>query len=203
MSPALGNDVVDLTGPRTRGKAQDARFLARVCTPAERARIVAAPPQERDRLLWQVWSAKEAAFKVARKRLGRPAFSPARFETSFASAGEGEVRFRGWAVPVAWQVSADFVHCLGAWPRRPSGILSAVRAVERAEEPSEAVRVLARRLLAARGLSGVTIGREGREPPYLLDLASGRRLPGEVSLSHHGRFVAAAIWLPEGFGRGA
>jgi phosphopantetheinyl transferase (holo-ACP synthase) len=58
----VGNDVVDLKHPGNHGKSKDERFLDRVFTAKERDRIAeAACP---DKLLWALWAAKEAAFKV-------------------------------------------------------------------------------------------------------------------------------------------
>lgn len=60
--PPLGNDVVDLKHPENQGKSRDGRFLGRVFTVEERDHIArAARP---DTLLWALWAAKEAAFKV-------------------------------------------------------------------------------------------------------------------------------------------
>ncbi len=60
--PPVGNDVVDLKHPENQGKSRDDRFLGRVFTAEERARIAGAPCPET--LLWALWAAKEAAFKV-------------------------------------------------------------------------------------------------------------------------------------------
>jgi phosphopantetheine--protein transferase-like protein len=66
----VGVDVVDVTAPRTRDRAADTRFLDRVFTGEERERIQASPL--RDRMLWTLWAAKEAAFKVVSKLHGAP-----------------------------------------------------------------------------------------------------------------------------------
>jgi hypothetical protein len=60
--PPVGNDVVDLKHPENQGKSRDERFLGRVFTTEERDRIARAARPET--LLWALWAAKEAAFKV-------------------------------------------------------------------------------------------------------------------------------------------
>jgi phosphopantetheinyl transferase (holo-ACP synthase) len=56
--------------PRTRGRSQDERFVARVYDADERAAIrEAADP---DLEVWAHWAAKEAGFKVVSKLLGAP-----------------------------------------------------------------------------------------------------------------------------------
>jgi phosphopantetheine--protein transferase-like protein len=61
----IGNDIVDLAEPGVAGKERDRRFMDRVFTPDERARILeAAAPTI---ALWKTWTAKESAFKIASK----------------------------------------------------------------------------------------------------------------------------------------
>jgi hypothetical protein len=117
------------------------------------------------------------------------------------------------AVAVEWRYGRGVVHCLAtggatgragvraALGRLPAGAESAAaggRSAERAPEP-EAVRRLARRLAAAAGLGEVEVvrarGDEGRlDAPRLHVSGSPAPLAGwSVSLSHDGRFVAAAV----------
>ena len=66
----VGNDVVDLTGPRVLGKASNARFLERIFSEEERAAIAGAPDPDLE--LWQRWAAKETAYKAVSKLRGSP-----------------------------------------------------------------------------------------------------------------------------------
>lgn len=66
----VGVDVVDLTADRIRDRGLSQRFLDRVFTEAERARIDAAADEVSE--TWTLWAAKEAAFKVVSKLLGTP-----------------------------------------------------------------------------------------------------------------------------------
>ncbi|HMA66939.1 MAG TPA: 4'-phosphopantetheinyl transferase superfamily protein, partial [Desulfosalsimonadaceae bacterium] len=66
-----GNDIVDCSSPAAQGKARSARFVRKVLTGDEQARLAAA--QDPDRLLWAFWAAKEAAYKAASKMV--PAIS--------------------------------------------------------------------------------------------------------------------------------
>ena len=66
----LGNDVVDLTNPRCRGKADDVRFLQRVFSEEEQGAILGSP--DPDSTLWVLWAGKEAIYKSASKARGSP-----------------------------------------------------------------------------------------------------------------------------------
>jgi phosphopantetheinyl transferase (holo-ACP synthase) len=80
---AVGDDLVDLGRARTHGRAGDGRLLERVLTREERELVTLAASRSTagvdaegltaaDRLLWALWAAKEAAFKVHTKLLGAP-----------------------------------------------------------------------------------------------------------------------------------
>ncbi|HNI44349.1 MAG TPA: 4'-phosphopantetheinyl transferase superfamily protein [Chitinophagales bacterium] len=70
----LGNDLIDLSLPDNQGKAQQPRLLQKICTPSEQDYI----RQQKDphRALWQVWSCKESAYKVAIKNDYPPCYRP-------------------------------------------------------------------------------------------------------------------------------
>ncbi len=196
----VGNDVVDLTLPETRGKAADARFVRRVCAEAERDLL--AGSDDPDRALWMLWTAKETGYKVAKKRWPGIAFSPVRFRVSGLAladeGGHGRVRYDALEVGVCWRVCPESVHCVGAWPRDATGIDAEVALSLGEASASHAARGLAGELLARRGVTGVRVERErlrrGWGPPRVWQ--GGRPLEGcDLSLSHHGRWVAAAVWV--------
>lgn len=78
----VGNDIVDLTNPRTEGRAADERFVARVFDTDERRTIETST--EPDLELWCHWAAKEAGFKAISKLVGEvPPFVHRAFKVSW------------------------------------------------------------------------------------------------------------------------
>ena len=75
--PPVGNDVVDLKHPENQGKSKNGRFLNRVFTAEERALISGAARPET--LLWALWAAKEAAFKVVSRDEPAAGSTPKRY----------------------------------------------------------------------------------------------------------------------------
>ena len=129
MTPlAIGNDIVDLAEPGVAGKEQDRRFMDRVFTPEERARILgaAAPALA----LWKTWAAKEAAYKIASKIRGKVVFAHRAFEVEPGTGGTlGEwarVSFDGLDIRVRWQTARDYVHCVGQLIQHCPGDASAL-----------------------------------------------------------------------------
>lgn len=231
----VGNDVVDLSEPRSRGKSEKAAFLRRVFTDAEAAWIRAGEELDaRDRRLWTLWAAKETAFKIFSKVLGAPpVFIHRAFECHPAKGGApgswGTVQWEGMEAAMALDDHGELLHMVG-WAGRvppPPELMSRsrVRRLDSAareaagpnpeEEwarflefhfteaeanpihslPSALVRLLARGEAAtALGVEESRIqlicgeGPKGRTPPRLLVDHGPAAL--DVSLSHHGRFIA-------------
>ncbi len=217
---SVGNDVVDLTEPQTCGKYRDRRFTDRILTDRER-RLLA--DRKSDRFLWTLWSAKEAGFKAISKALkARPlarelCVTPE--DNDSAEHCRGVVRWKTLTLPVCWRHNKDSIHCIALCDRAAGGRLSqgtmhaALRhsrdCVHRAlsareadsahNEHSAAVRQLAKSLLRMHGQLApehVQVVRPRRNnvlgPPRFE--TNGQPLRSwDLSLSHHGNFVGAAI----------
>lgn len=212
----IGNDIVDLAEPGVAGKERDTRFMDRVFTPAERRRILqAAAPTI---ALWKTWAAKEAAYKIASKLRQRVVFAHRAFEVGAEAVGErAKVRFEDLEIRVRWETAADYVHCIGhlggervtAWRRLLAGVaregqvldgvLTGAEQASAYSTASERARLLARRLMERWDLKGAEVVRLcrswGWSPPVVA--RDGSPVPAfDVSLSHDGRFVAAAVVGP-------
>jgi phosphopantetheine--protein transferase-like protein len=112
----VGNDIVDLEQPRTRGRADDDRFVDRVFDEDERAAIRSAP--DGDAELWARWAAKEAGFKVISKLLGAPPpFVHRAFKVTWTEVGaatrEGRVTYGGHSAHLSVRLCPEYVHAFG------------------------------------------------------------------------------------------
>ena len=83
----IGNDVVDLLDPESLPETLHPRFDTRVFTAREREAIAASPGDDAARARWKLWAAKEAAYKLARKRRPATVFSPHRFAVEVDPTG--------------------------------------------------------------------------------------------------------------------
>jgi len=190
----VGNDVVDLRDQAIAAHHQRARFVARVCTPDEVARVEAS--DDPHRTLWSLFAAKEAGFKVVAKLTPGIAFSPRRFvvDARLSSVTHDEVRL--WLRVMDGE---DWVHAIAG-----QGTPEPVWAVERRPEEvteSAAVRQLAARVAAdhlGMDREGLVVERaeddrfrDGLGPPHVLHDGVGLDL--DLSLSHDGPWVAVAL----------
>jgi phosphopantetheinyl transferase (holo-ACP synthase) len=189
----LGNDVVDLGDPETQPGARHPRFDARVFTREERALLAAAPDSER--LRWSLWAAKEAAYKCMKKLAPETCFSPVRFAVQLDTERTGSVACGGRRLRLALFAEDDALHAVATDAADPErGVVRALAELLEADtDASQAVRRLAREKAAAQlgcDPEQLSIGREGRRPRLL---RRGAEAPLDLSLSHHGRYVAAAL----------
>ena len=192
----VGNDVVDLGDREVLQGPTHPRFDARVFTPEERELLLESENTERMR--WTLWAAKEAAYKLAKKLDPAVVFSPRRFAVMMTAPGRAEVLHRGRRLAVRIAEAGKALHAVAFEPRAQRLLLWAVEARRRGADPSRAARSLAARVLAEE--LGVTrrslrFGRRGRVPTARVFGPDGRDTPLDLSLSHHGRFVAFACQL--------
>jgi len=190
----VGNDVVDLADPEVRSGPAHPRFDARVFAPLEREALRASG--EPNRLRWMLWAAKEAAYKLLKKRDPKLVFSPARFVVALDGSLRGEVAHEGRTFCVSLRTDADALHAVATDDARDAArVVSAVGVAAEPFDPSTAARALAVRTLAERlGLPSAAfrLGRRARIPTLQV---AGLTTPLDLSLSHHGRFVAFASVL--------
>lgn len=216
MTPFVGNDLVDFAADHNRGRIGQSSVLERVLTLDERNRL--ARENAGDYGFALLWSAKEAAYKAARKHDPALVFAPRCWQVDVDSLAPGPDERRATVaiapntmVIVRWQQGDDWLHCVALLGASPGFVDEAVARsidVETRGEFAErelagfscgesgAVRNLVKRLLHERGFRGIEIvrdpGAKRRLPPRIY---AGENPLAEVdlSLSHDGRFVAAVI----------
>ncbi len=211
----LGNDVVDLKDGDNAHSAANPRFAARVLTAAE---LQAPGDSPGSRWLWACWSAKEAAYKaLSRHDAALPfvhrefhvtadALSRAQLLDEVAGTASGVVHHGQHHLPVTWQWTADWVHCVVGAAHSTHRVRLLPDACDsplgaQTSTASTAVRALAQLLLDNAGVHDVRIERrrilkgraKGRLGPPCLTRGGAPVQDCTISLSHDGRFVAAAV----------
>jgi len=192
----LGNDIVDLSDPESSRDARHSRFDQRVFTPEENQSLSTDDSDRQKR--WILWSAKEAAYKAARRESAEVVFSPARFVVDLDRSLCGSVRYgmRRW--PARVQIDGDCVHAVVSEDASFAGTLSAACRLTSTElrDPSEAVRRFALASIAAQlglAISDLRIQKIDRIPQLIL---AGEAAPVALSLSHHGAYAGFACGDP-------
>lgn len=202
--PPVGNDVVDLKHPENQGKSRDARFIGRVFTGKERDRIAGAANP--DTLLWALWAAKEAAFKVVSRDNPAACSTPRRYEILLDPSGVSEAHLAGRAITPRGELALrivltdDYVHAVSASTDGDLGrIFQRVDRMDVGEAPGEASAFVRRQLLIEIArclgcpLGELSIGKEPLGPGAPFVLRREQPLDVHISLSHDGRIAAFAF----------
>ena len=192
----IGNDIVDLSDPESSRDASHSRFDQRVFVPAESDLLPTGHSDRQKR--WILWSAKEAAYKAARRESAEVVFSPARFVVDLDRSLCGSVRYGSRCWPVRVRIDGDCVHAVVSENASFDGILSAACRLTSTElhDPSEAVRRFALSSIASElGLasSDLRIEKIDRIPQLIL---AGKAARVALSLSHHGSYAGFACCDP-------
>ncbi len=192
----LGNDIVDLSDPESSRTANHSRFDRRVFAPAEGRALPTIHSDRQKR--WILWSAKEAAYKAARRESAEVVFSPARFVVDLDRSLWGSVRYGSRCWPVRVRIDGDCVHAVVSEKASFAGILSAACRLSSTElhDPSEAVRRFALSSIASKlGLakSDLRIEKIDRIPQLIV---AGEAAHVALSLSHHGCYAGFACCDP-------
>ncbi len=207
----LGNDIVDLQEARTLEKTRDARFLARVFSPAEQTCLREA--QDPALTLWLLWSAKESLFKCRKKLEPALVFSHAAFSVSaqalqtMRKAPPTGALHEQADISIQWAWNADYIHCVAFTSQPPISRVSIVGETRGTLNPQEEesvhsqesreVRLLAKQLLRDHHSllqPEIVRTKEGSRflPPEAREAGQARPELG-ISLSHDGRYIAAAV----------
>lgn len=190
---AIGNDVVDLGDAAIAAAPLRERYVRRVLTDAECARLEkAADPKA---LFWAHFAAKEATYKAVAQVRPAPGFAHRRF---LVAEDLASVRFDDLVLSSKVEVSAERVHAVAWLGEAPE--LAAVACIGDGADPGVAARTALCAALSERlgcALSELAVVRDavpgswdGYGPPRVE--REGRPVPASVSLSHDGRFVAYA-----------
>jgi phosphopantetheinyl transferase (holo-ACP synthase) len=215
----VGNDLVDLTDLEAKPGQFHRRFDQRVFGPSERAFIDASSDPNRAR--WALWTQKESAYKALKKTDREVRFIPRQFTAQLNRDQSGTVQFRQYHLRTATMTAPAWVHSVaiytspasvwssgeplyveidshGGYRLRIPGEIAVARAAIRPLSegvPQESshlyARAVAREIAAAiLGVDAQNIVIETRDRiPWIS--VNGEDRGVEISLSHHGGFVAA------------
>lgn len=189
----IGNDIIDLQVDRSN----DERFAKRTLTSQE---FVWVAERQHNFPVICYFGVKEAFYKMQKQQDSSYALLPRNITVDFESH---VIIDQDLASPFQWHNDSHLFYC---WtiPDGPSSVINAVSLLPvphgDPEEESQTVRILAKCILKAacgveEELVDFTRG-EGGEPLLWVD---GHQFECGLSFTHHGRYAAVAMALPESF----
>lgn len=154
----IGNDIVDLALAKKESNWQRNRFLDKIFTQKEQLLILNDVNPEI--MVWNLWSRKEACYKIYNRETGIRGFFPLQLECLYENAALGTVSIKQKIYFTQTKIDQDSIYTIAAAQKE---------CFIKIKNMNSPVGILKK--------NGI---------PYLIDVDSKIEKP--VSISHHGRF---------------
>ena len=154
----IGNDIVDLALAKKESNWQRNRFLDKIFTKNEQQIILNDANPEI--MVWNLWSRKEAAYKIYNRETGIRGFFPLQLECFYENATFGTVSIKAKIYFTQSKIENDSIYTIAVLEKEYFKKIKSI---------SPAVAILKK--------NGI---------PFIIDSYSKIEKP--VSISHHGRF---------------
>ncbi|TRX35732.1 4-phosphopantetheinyl transferase family protein [Flavobacterium sp. ZT3R18] len=154
----IGNDIVDLDLALKESNWKRNRFLDKIFSSKEQQLILNSENQ--DLMVWNLWSRKEASYKIYNRQTGIRGFFPLRLECDYKDKNIGTVSIDGFVFYTQTEITTNFIYSVAVFEKRY--------------------------FKKIKTLDTTTIIKKENGVPYLLDPISNSKIP--VSITHHGRF---------------
>lgn len=157
----IGNDIVDLALAKKDSNWRRRGFLDKIFTTTEQTLI--KDTQDQDLMVWNLWSRKEAAYKIYNRETGIRAYIPIQLECIYENETTGTVNCNGNTYYTKTLISGDKIHTIAFTNKSCFKEIVYLKSCD------------------------LIVKKEGL--PYYFDKERNTIRP--ISISHHGRFKAA------------
>jgi phosphopantetheinyl transferase (holo-ACP synthase) len=154
----IGNDIVDLDLALKESNWKRKHFLDKIFSSKEQQLILNSENQ--DLMVWNLWSRKEASYKIYNRHTGIRGFFPLRLECDYNDKYTGTVSIDGFVFYTQTEIATNYIYSVAVSEK----------------EYFKKIRVL----------DSTTIIKKENGIPFLLDPISNTKIP--VSITHHGLF---------------
>jgi phosphopantetheinyl transferase (holo-ACP synthase) len=154
----IGNDIVDLALAKKESNWQRNRFLDKIFTKNEQQMILNDANPEI--MVWNLWSRKEAAYKIYNRETGFRGYFPLQLDCSFENATLGTVSIKKRIYFTQSKIENDSIYTIAVAEKKH---------FDKIENINLAIEIIK--------INGI---------PFIIDSASKIKKP--VSITHHGRF---------------
>jgi phosphopantetheinyl transferase (holo-ACP synthase) len=154
----IGNDIVDLALARRESNWQRNRFLDKIFTKNEQQLILNDANPEI--IVWNLWSRKEAAYKIYNRETGIRGYFPLQLECFYENTTLGTVSIKEKIYFTQSQIENDSIYTIAVAEKKH---------FDKIESITSAIEIFK--------INGI---------PFIIDSASKIKKP--VSITHHGRF---------------
>lgn len=154
----IGNDIVDLHLAQKESNWKRRGFLDKIFSSEEQKMILSSENQEL--MVWNLWSRKEACYKIYNRQTGIRGFFPLRLECNYNDKNTGTVSVDKYVYFTQTEISNNYIYTVAVSEKKY--------------------------FKQIKNLNSTAFVKKEHGIPYLLDPNSKLILP--VSITHHGRF---------------
>ena len=171
----LGNDIVDLNRAKVESNWKRTGYLAKIFNAEEQAQIVGSIAPEK--MIWLLWSMKEAAYKIINRMSLQRFNSPLKFNCK-ADENLGFVKFEDKIFPTRSLINENFIHTIAS---AQANTLATIQTcyLDNNDNYVSAFNAKSTNYFLAKNGSGI---------PNLISKINGKSY--DASISHHGKYLA-------------
>lgn len=155
----IGNDIIDLALASKESKWRRPGYLEKIFTIEEQFLISNAENPET--MVWNLWSRKEAAYKIYNRETGIRAYIPTQLACVYQNANSGMVQCNGKTYYTKTEISSEKIHTVAVTQKSDFKEIKVLKSMTKVYK-----------------IDGI---------PFTNGV---RNLAKPISKSHHGRFVA-------------
>lgn len=155
----IGNDIVDLALAKKESNWKRRGFLEKIFTSAEQLLILNAENPEI--MVWNLWSRKEAAYKIYNRETGIRGYIPIQLSCVFENENSGSVHCNGNIYYTQTEISQEKIHTVAVTKTSDFNEIRAVKPIFKIRKSN--------------GIPYIKNDNEALKP---------------ISISHHGRFTS-------------
>jgi phosphopantetheinyl transferase (holo-ACP synthase) len=106
----IGNDIVDLALAEKESNWKRKGFIDKIFTIQEQSLIKSSVNQEN--IIWDLWSRKEAAYKIYNRQTGIRKYNPIQFECFDLNLEIGKVVFENQVFYTKTEISSEYIYTI-------------------------------------------------------------------------------------------
>lgn len=189
----IGNDIVDLARAKIDSDWLRPRWVNKAFTQKEQDFVKRS--EDKDQMVWRLWSMKESAYKcsVQRKSFGR--FNPLNFECSLINSNEGIIHSDNLKFYSTTYSAKSSIYSTTTFTRKPSFFSRIIgsddsSAFQTSKKLKEELLIYISQNMGY-DICKLEIKKSLQKVPQVF--FDGRKTDMTISLTHHGRFSAYAI----------
>jgi phosphopantetheinyl transferase (holo-ACP synthase) len=111
----IGNDIVDLALALKESNWKRIGYLNKIFTENEQLLIIKSDNPEN--MVWNLWSRKEAAYKIFNRNTGVRIYNPIQFECFDTDKSIGKVMYNGVLYYTQTEINLDYIHTVSVLNR--------------------------------------------------------------------------------------